>query len=98
MIPRPLALCLLLAGIASLTACSSEVDKCVESQVDAWQARQRRLQDEVASGKKEAATSPNELGRVIESLEGKVVVDTRSASEVRAEARLKCLEAAPAAR
>ncbi|MFD0668761.1 hypothetical protein ACT80S_13660 [Ramlibacter sp. MAHUQ-53] len=87
---------LLLAAASLLAACSSEVDKCVAAQVDAWQAEQKRLKDDIASGRKQQATGENDLTRALERLEGKVVLDTRSKDEVAAQARLKCLQAAPA--
>lgn len=88
----------LAAGVAVLSGCSTEVDKCVDAQVSAWEAEQRRLKDDIASGRKQAAVGTNEVARTLERLEGKVVLDTRSKSEVAADARLKCLQAAPAAK
>lgn len=81
-------------SILLLAGCASEVDKCVDAQVAAWQAERERLAQDVASGRREPATATNDLGRALEAVQGKVVTDHRSEAEVAAQARLRCLQAA----
>lgn len=81
-------------ALVLLTGCASEVDKCVDAQVSAWQAEQARLAQDVASGRRQPATATNDLGRALEAVQGKVVPDHRSKAEVAAEARLRCLQVA----
>ncbi len=88
----------LAAAVAALSGFSTEVDKCVDAQVAAWEAEQQRLKDDIASGRRQQAVGTNEVARTIERLEGKVVVDTRSKAEVSADARLKCLQVTPGAK
>ncbi len=76
-----------------LAGCASEVDKCVDAQVSAWKAEQARIEADIASGRKQPVTATNDLGRVLEIAQGRVLPDTRSRDEVAAEARLRCMQA-----
>lgn len=89
---KPLLAMAVMMAAGLLAGCASEVDKCVDAQVKAWQAEQERLAQDVASGRRQPATSNNDIGRVIEAVQGKVVPDNRSKAEVAAEARLRCLQ------
>ncbi len=84
----------LLLAVCLVAGCASEVDKCVDAQVSAWKAEQARIEADIASGRKQPVTATNDLGRVLEIAQGRVMRDTRSRDEVAAEARLRCIEAA----
>jgi hypothetical protein len=90
--PPSRAWVLLLACLVG--GCASEVDKCVEAQVSAWKQEQARIEADIASGKAQPVTASNDLGRVLEIAQGKVLRDTRSREEVAAQARLRCMQAA----
>ena len=74
-----------------LVACSSEVDKCVSSNVAAWEAKQERIRSEVASGKKKIREGASDLYSSFD--ETKVTLDERSKVEIEAEYRNWCLRA-----
>lgn len=73
-----------------LSACSSEVDKCVDSQVKGWEAEQNRLKADVESGRKKIA-KPNIFGFYDFADESSVKLDERTKTEVEAEYRGWCL-------
>jgi len=73
-----------------LSACSSEVDKCVDSQVKGWEAEQNRLKSDIQSGRKKLATS-NASDSYAWADSDSVKLDERTKTEVEAEYRGWCL-------
>ena len=76
-----------------LTACQSEVDKCVDSQIASWKSQESRKQVIIDNNYNERKTI-TEGGFTLAEAQGKVLpLDTRSEVEVEAQARLACLKA-----
>lgn len=74
-----------------VTACSSEVDKCVTSQVNAWEAEQQRLRSDIASGKKKIKSDTVEYNPYAWGEKDQVTLDERTKVEVEASERARCM-------
>jgi hypothetical protein len=75
---------LLLTLIFTLSACESEVDKCVSAQMNAWKDRNKTNEEILAKKKEQGRTSLSDIWDLIPS---------ELESEVVAKARLACLKA-----
>lgn len=82
--------------ILVLTACSSEVDKCVNSEVAAWRAREKRLERK-ENDEKFARKENNNASSVWDEIEARLYTQTfekrdeRSPEEIEAESRIHCM-------
>jgi hypothetical protein len=81
---------LLIVSLLTLTACSSEVDKCVDSQVAAWQAIKER-DAEMWKQFREHRKREQINGENVPQWEVVDKVDVRKKEEIEAEARVMCL-------
>ena len=71
-----------------LTAgCSSEVDKCVNSSILAWEAKQDRLKQELIEKEEKPKNFFDQFDQ------NTIYIDKRSRQEVEAAERLKCMKA-----
>jgi hypothetical protein len=84
-----------LALAMTLCACGSEVDKCVDAEVKAWELEQRDTKEKWEAWKKRSAALPREgeKGRDMSLELGLVKApDERSKERVEADARKLCLK------
>lgn len=89
-------LTLLIFSTLISAGCTSEVDKCVNSQMDAWKAEESRKERQISKfemDKKEVArTNADDKGFTLAEALGLVpTLDKRTSVEVEAEKRLMCL-------
>ena len=82
-----------------LAGCSSEVDKCVNAEVSAWQARKSRIEADVKEGRVEYTKEGNlseveKINNAFKVINGSAVNrDIRTREEVEAESRIRCMRA-----
>ena len=78
-----------------LVGCQSEVDKCVDSQLAAWKAKEKRKNEQITkyeNEKKEIARTNDEREFTLAEAIGLVPsLDKRTEAEVSAEERIFCL-------
>lgn len=82
---------LVLGLLLSVYGCSSEVDKCVDSQVAAWKAKKERETQMWKQLREQKQNNPTK-SETIELWEVIDEVDARKIEEIEAEARVMCLK------
>ena len=84
----------ILAAIAILSGCSSEVDKCVESQVKVWKIKEQRKLQQISEYETKHPAKPEFRSaklRLAEDLGLIPTLDRRSIEEVEADERIRCM-------